>query len=93
MDVNKPCECWVCKHLSPAVKKFESSLTPQQLEEFRVLWDELWGRYEAESTDYNVLLSKIEGSWPKEDGDKYYERVGDKLYEVSGNLVKETNSQ
>lgn len=93
MENQKPCECWVCKELSPAVKKFESSLNPQQLEEFRVLWDELWGRYEAESTDYNVLQAKIEGSWPKELDDKYFERIGDRLYEVHGKPVEETNSQ
>ena len=65
-------------------------MTPKQLKQFSVLFDELFDRYENVELDYDVLLAKIEGSWPKPDGEKYYERIGKKLYEVvTGTLVEE----
>jgi len=88
-DSSKPCQCWTCQNLSPKVKSFEKTLMPEQLKEFRVLFGELFDKYENIELDYDVLLAKIEGSWPKEEGEKYYERVGDNLYEVRSNLVVE----
>lgn len=83
MTAHKPCTCWVCSSLHPKVTKFEEKLNPEMLKEFRILWNELWNKYEVDSTDLSVLHSKIEGIWPREEGDKYYDRIGNVLYELS----------
>jgi hypothetical protein len=73
----------------PKVHAFEGKLTPELLEEFRILVNELWTHAEADSTDLGALNAKVEGMWPKEQGEQYYTRINGKLYEVSGKLVDE----
>jgi len=88
---NKPCQCWTCQSLSPKVKQFREGLTPEQLKLFDTLFDELWDHYENDSLELDVLRAKIEGNWPKEEGDnKYYERMESGLYEVRGILIEES---
>jgi predicted lipid-binding transport protein (Tim44 family) len=73
----------------PKVHSFEDKLTPELLAEFNVLINELWIHAEADSTDLGALNAKVEGMWPKEQGEQYYTRINGKLYEVSGKLVEE----
>jgi len=63
-------------------------LKDEQLKQFDELLDELWNRYESAELDLDVLHAKIEGTWPKDDEEKYYERVGKNLFEVTGLLVE-----
>lgn len=82
------CQCWCCQWFSPRVKKLRATLKDEQLKQFDELLDELWNRYESAELDLDVLHAKIEGTWPKDDEEKYYERVGKNLFEVTGLLVE-----
>lgn len=85
------CNCWSCK-LSPKIRKFEKSISEAQKKAFRKIFDEVWNREEASSTDLNVLEAKLEGSWPAEYGgledDGFYHRIGKDLYRIKSIKVE-----
>lgn len=82
------CNCWSCQ-LTPKIKTFEGTLNESQKVAFDEIFNAVWSELESDSTELGCLNAKIEGVWPRNDGESYYTRIGGKLYKVSGNLVEE----
>ena len=87
-STKKICLCEHCK-VSRKASNLKSRLPKKLQPEFDALCDYFWSRDEEQSTELAVLTSKIEGSWPKEEGEKYYTRIDSKLYEIHSKLVKQ----
>lgn len=83
----KKCNCENCKW-SRKTRKFLSTLTEKQKQTGEKLINELWIRYESDSTELGVLHAKIDGSWPKEENESYYERIRKSLYKIESTKIE-----
>jgi len=86
------CECHTCQTID-RIQLVLKKLPIELVGEVNKLISDLWDELESADTDLGVLRSKISGVWPREDGENYYERIGDELYEVHGIKVNENATQ
>ena len=89
MPTKKKCKCDSCKQIAK-IKRFEKTLTDKQLKVFSPLIKDIWMKMEVAEMDRDVLYAKIEGTWPKEDNENYYERVNGQIYIITSTKVEKT---
>jgi hypothetical protein len=85
------CDCELCR-ASSACEKFKGRLPENMRDEFNALVNYYFERGANAEMELEVLQSKIEGSWPKEDNEQNYHRIGDKLYEIHSTFVVESKT-
>lgn len=82
------CECRSCL-LTKRIRNISEKLPIELRDEILKIYDELFGHWEENSTELGCLHAKLAGDWPRQNDEKYYERIDGKLYEIYGVLVKE----
>lgn len=87
---DKICNCEYCK-LSNRITALQLKLPPELAEEYKDITNILWEGMESAELDLNVLNAKIQGTWPRDDGEKYYHCTGGKKYEITSSPIEAIN--